>query len=612
MIRLIVLLLLHGVVADADAQDWTLVWSDEFDTPGPPDPTRWNYDIGGHGWGNQELQYYTDRPDNVRVENGLLVIEAHEEAYQGNAYTSARLVTRGRAAWKYGRIEARIKLPFGQGIWPAFWMLPTDSPYGGWPAGGEIDIMEYLGHDTDRVYGTLHSGGGALGHRFSGTHYTLAEGTFADDFHTFALEWEPRRMRWYVDGELYQTQLSWSSAGGPYPAPFDTPFHILLNLAVGGEWPGLPDATTTFPQRMEVDYVRVYQDAEAYPHVALDGPADGSILEAGSTVSMRATATDGGTVVKVDFLQDGGVLGTDVQAPYAIDIEGAVDGCYALRARAVDDAGYASESDPVSVVVGAGCPAGNRSPYLMVPASLPGMIEAEYYDLGGSGVAYMDFSNVNEGGGIRQNEGVDVRPSRDEGGGFDVTNTIAREWLDYTVEVAESGTYRIVARLASGTGATIRVAVDGEDQLGDVSLPATGGDGSYANATAGEVDLTKGRHTLRLEMRSAGLSLNRLTFSYVEGTAVEAHEIVDELMLRLSPNPAAAGAEVSYYLSQPDYVEISLFDMLGRRVRTLASQQRGSGEHKARFDVGDLAPGIYTCILKTSDSMRSAPLIVVR
>lgn len=264
--RLLLLLsLLLPLANSVAAQQWELVWSDEFDTPGAPDPSKWTYDIGGHGWGNQELQYYTDRLENARVEDGVLVIEAREESFGGNDYTSARLVTRGLAAWQYGRIEARMKMPVGQGIWPAFWMMPTDSPYGGWPAGGEIDIMEYLGHEPNRVHGTIHSGGGELGHRFTGDHYTLESGTFADGFHTFALEWEPNEMRWYVDGDHYLTQVSWSSVGGPYPAPFDHPFHILMNVAVGGEWPGYPDETTTFPQRMEVDYVRVYEDVGTAP-----------------------------------------------------------------------------------------------------------------------------------------------------------------------------------------------------------------------------------------------------------------------------------------------------------------------------------------------------------
>jgi len=241
-------------------RDWKLVWSDEFDGPdgSAVDPTKWSFDVGGSGWGNGELQYYTDRLDNAYVENGALVIEAHREEYKGNRYTSARLVTRGKGDWLYGRFEIRAKLPTGQGIWPAIWMLPTDSEYGGWPSSGEIDVVELVGHEPARVYGTLHYG---KPHASEGRYYDLAGGaTFADDYHVFALEWEPGEMRWYVDGYHYQTQTQWftSSRKGTYPAPFDRRFHLILNVAVGGAWPGYPDETTVFPQHMVVDYVRVY------------------------------------------------------------------------------------------------------------------------------------------------------------------------------------------------------------------------------------------------------------------------------------------------------------------------------------------------------------------
>src|SRR5690606_19487955 len=383
-------------------------------------------------------------------------------------------------------------------------------PYGGWPAGGEIDIMEYLGHVPNQVHGTIHSGGGELGHRFTGDDYVLQSGTFADDFHVFALEWEPRQMRWYVDGELYLTQVSWSSIGGPYPAPFDHPFHILMNVAVGGQWPGYPDETTTFPQQMLVDYVRVYQDTTAAPTVALEAPEDGLVIGAGDTLEIRASASSTGEITEVAFLQDGGVLGVATSAPYEISIGGLVDGCYVLRARATNAAGYVTTGDSVQVTVGGGCPPGSTAPYLMVPARIPGTIEAEYYDLGGSGVAYFDLSATNDGNGIRPNEGVDIRRSRDEGGGHDVTYPVAREWLQYTLDVEEAGSYRILARIASGSGGTVRLSLDDVDLLGDVSFSGTGGDATYGNAILGTVEFPAGRHTLRVEMWSAGFSLNRL------------------------------------------------------------------------------------------------------
>lgn len=208
------------------------------------------------GWGNGELQYYT--ANNATVADGLLTIRAREQNIAGYGYSSARLRTKGLGDWTYGRFEMRAKLPVGQGLWPAFWMLPSDNVYGTWAASGEIDIMESLGHDPDRIHGTLHYGGAAPANVSSGESYRLPLGS-AQDFHTYAIEWERGEFRWYIDDIHYATRTGWWSAGGPYPAPFDQDFHLLLNLAVGGTWPGAPDATTEFPQALVVDYVRVYQ-----------------------------------------------------------------------------------------------------------------------------------------------------------------------------------------------------------------------------------------------------------------------------------------------------------------------------------------------------------------
>lgn len=245
-------------------EEWTLVWNDEFDGAAI-DLAKWEHEVNAEGGGNNELQYYTARAENSFVAGGHLVIRALREAYTGpegtREYTSARLRTKFKGDWLYGRFEIRARLPRGQGIWPAIWMLPTDWVYGGWAASGEIDIMELVGHQPDKVYGTLHYGGPWPRNVHSGSSYTLPAGAFSDAFHVFALEWEPREFRWYVDGLHYQTQNEWRTENAPYPAPFDRRFHLLLNLAVGGNWPGNPDATTVFPQEMRVDYVRVYQRA---------------------------------------------------------------------------------------------------------------------------------------------------------------------------------------------------------------------------------------------------------------------------------------------------------------------------------------------------------------
>ncbi len=238
---------------------WTLVWADEFSQPDgtAPDPARWGYDTGGKGWGNKELEYYTSSTNNARIENGLLVIEARKEDLGGRNYTSARLQTHGKWSWTFGRIEARIKVPRGQGLWPAFWMLGASISPAGWPGCGEIDIMENLGREPGRIHGTVH-GPGYAGVGGIGAPFTLpGDAAFADDFHVFAVECETNAIRWFVDDRPYFTVTPASLPRGTKWV-FNQPKFLLLNLAVGGAWPGNPDNTTIFPGRMLVDYVRVY------------------------------------------------------------------------------------------------------------------------------------------------------------------------------------------------------------------------------------------------------------------------------------------------------------------------------------------------------------------
>ena len=246
--------------------DYVLVWSDEFDGT-TLSASTWNAEVGDGtaqgipGWGNNELQYYTGRAENVRIEDfgggdRGLVIETRSESFGGKNFTSARIQSKDKAEFAYGRIEARIKMPEGQGIWPAFWMLGHDIDTRPWPASGEIDIVELVGHEPDRVHGTIHYG---TPYAYRGNDFALDSGDFSDAFHIFAIEWEPGEIRWYVDENLFSVQRSWFSSEAPYPGPFNKPFFLLLNVAVGGNWPGSPDGSTVFPQRMYVDYVRVYE-----------------------------------------------------------------------------------------------------------------------------------------------------------------------------------------------------------------------------------------------------------------------------------------------------------------------------------------------------------------
>lgn len=294
-LSLAVMPLRTGVTAEPGSQGrshhlqprWKLVWSDEFDGPdgSAPDSAWWTYDVGvgGDGWGNRELEYYTNRPDNISIQGGNLVITARHETFSGpedpgsagqqashgaatvtREYTSARIKTQGLFSQEYGRFEARIRIPAGQGMWPAFWMLGVDINRVHWPACGEVDVMENIGKEPSTVHGSLHGPGpGGAGTDDMTAGFTLPHGQrFSDGFHVFAVEWEPGVIRFYVDNSLYFTG---TPRGMPHGTGwvFDHPFFLLLNLAIGGNWPGNPNSSTQFPQQMLVDYVRVY--APAHP-----------------------------------------------------------------------------------------------------------------------------------------------------------------------------------------------------------------------------------------------------------------------------------------------------------------------------------------------------------
>ncbi|WP_340004991.1 carbohydrate binding domain-containing protein [Paenibacillus sp. FSL K6-0276] len=249
---------------------WTLVWGDEFNE-GTIDPTKWTYDLGdgsqfnNPGWGNNEKQWYTSDEKNVKVQDGNLIITARKEAKAGKEYTSSRIKTKGLFSKKYGKFEIRAKAPTGKGYWPAIWMLPENYKYGSWASSGEIDIMEGWGSRPNTVAGTIHYGAEWPNNVYSGKEYVFPGGSTIEQYHTYSMEWEPGEIRWYVDGELFSTKNDWYSlsngqpANNAYPAPFNQEFHLLLNLAVGGNFDGDPTPETVFPKSMEVDYVRVYE-----------------------------------------------------------------------------------------------------------------------------------------------------------------------------------------------------------------------------------------------------------------------------------------------------------------------------------------------------------------
>jgi beta-glucanase (GH16 family) len=238
------------------AQQWKLVWADSFDTyTGLPDTSKWSWQVGDNGWGNNEKEYYSDkRLENTRVENGNLIIEAHRDFWLNHEYTSGRIRTVNKGDWLYGRFEVRAKLPYGGGTWPAIWMMPTDNAYGGWPKSGEIDIMEHVGNDPGVIHFSAHS----LKYYWRiGTEKTATtiQNDFADAFHVYTMEWSPDSIRGYLDQRKYFTATNEHSDWQAWP--FDKRFHFILNIALGGDWGGVID-NNIFPQRMTIDYVKAY------------------------------------------------------------------------------------------------------------------------------------------------------------------------------------------------------------------------------------------------------------------------------------------------------------------------------------------------------------------
>ncbi len=602
---------------------WSLVWADEFNGT-TLDTGSWTVDTGTGcpnlcGWGNSELEYYLTR--NVSVSGGNLVLTAKAESYGGASFTSGKIHTRGKRTVLYGRVEMRARLPVGGGMWPAFWMMPESDVYGGWAASGEIDIMEAANAMTS-VGGTIHFGGQWPNNTYSTGSHSLGGGSFADGFHVYAVEWDPDEIRWYVDGTLYfsRTSSQWYSDGAPGDAraPFDQPFYILLNLAVGGNYTGCTDpgcVGASFPQQYLVDYVRVYEDIpNALPTVAITSPAWGADLPAGD-VTVTADASDpDGTVASVEFYDGSNYLGADATAPYSFTWSAVPDGCYQLTARALDNLG-GEATDAVEITVGAGC---GRAPYHGTPFALPARIEAEDYDDGGEGVAYHDQDASNNGGQYRAGEGVDLEACSDAGGGYDVGWTNAGEWLEYTIEVPAAGAYTLDTRVASeSSGGAFRVEVNGVDKTGTLTVPVTGAWQNWTTVST-PVELAAGTQTLRVAIESAGFNLNYLAFSGDAGGVAGGGVREGYTLSAGMPNPFTSSTVIRYTLPGAGAVHLDVYDVSGRLIRSLVrGEWMPAGAGRATWDGRDgsgrrVRSGVYFYRLDAGGISETKRVTVVR
>lgn len=398
----------------------TLVWSDEFSGT-TLDGNKWVYDIGNGcpslcGWGNSELEYYTNSTNNVRTADGILTIEARSESMGGSPFTSGKIKTLGKFGHTYGRYEARMRLPNGSGLWPAFWMLNVNN---NWPMTGEIDIMEYRGDQTSSTHGTLHYGSAWPNNQYDGGGYNLPTGNFYSEWHLFAVEWDDNEIRWFLDDVKFKTETrnpnSLNPASTDDPWPWTSDFYIILNLAVGGWFTGVTDAADVqlIKATFEIDYVRVY----------------------------------------------------DMQ----------------------------------------------QTPYSGTTQLFPAKIEAEDFDLSCGGGSYSDVDAVNTGGVFR-NEQVDIQATTDAGGGYNVAWIEATEWMEYTVQVPNNGTYNFTVRAASGVGGgRLRIEMDGTDVTGAIDITNTGGWQNWQDFMVNNISLTAGTKVMRVYFESGGLNLNYIS-----------------------------------------------------------------------------------------------------
>ena len=598
--------------------DMSLVWSDEFNGT-YLDPANWTPDIGNGcpgncGWGNNELEYY--RSENVTVSDGNLILTTKAESYAGYSYTSGKVHTRDKHFFLYGRIEMRAKIPTGGGMWPAFWMMPQDDVYGGWAASGEIDIMESANATTE-VGGALHFGGSWPDNTHTSGSYSLGGANFADDFHIYAVEWEPDVIRWYVDDVLFLTKTSsqWYSDGAPGNprAPFDQDFYIILNAAIGGNYTGCisPDCITAdLPQQYLIDYVRVYQDtANIAPTVVITSPAAGDNPPAGDII-IQATASDvDGVVSAVEFYNGAEYLGEDATSPYSFTWGSVGDGCYTIVAKAVDDAGSFS-TDTVEVTVGEGC---GQEPYLGSPFVLPARIEAEDFDIGGEGVAYHDSYAGNNGGQYRLEEHVDIETCYDVGGGYNAGWITQGEWLEYTVHVPVAGQYTIETRVSSlSVVGVFHLEFMGQDKTGNIIVPVTGGWQTWESVWA-TATLEAGTQVMRFVPTVTGFNLNYMDVAPVV-TAVSSNlQPVGCVLHPCYPNPFNPVTTISFELRDAASVQLAIYDVTGRLVKKLITGEAAdAGRHELVWTGSDesgrvVAAGVYFCRLDAggaSDTIR--------
>ncbi len=510
---------------------WAISWADEFNGT-QVDTSKWNFQVGGSGWGNGEAQYYTNGT-NASVQNGHLVIEARQQTVGSNQYTSSRMNTSNKGDFLYGRIEIRAKLPSTGGTWPAIWTLPTNWSYGNWPDCGEIDIMEHRGNYLNYVFGTIHTG--AYNHLY-GT--DQSGGKFFTDvvntFHTYTLEWYPDHLDWYYDDEIiftfeneYKTFSEW---------PYDIPHHLLLNIAVGGSLGGTINHSGVWPQQMVVDFVRVYDfDLGANDSIPPTDPSNLQANVSGVTVDLSwDLSTDNEYVERYYIYQDSvlidSVSGSETTLKYLQPLTQ-----YTFGVQAKDFGGNLSSI--VSTVATTGD---------LNEIAIPGVFEAEDY-------IYMN--------------GMQTESCQDVGGGLNMGYIDEGDWLEYYIDVATAGTYYLTTRSAAAwKNGNFEVLDEAGSTLVTVFTPNTGGWQIWENSVSGGFYLDVGIQLIKIRSLTNEYNLN--SFAITANSSGHAFSVEDEFIIEESiyPNPFD-GHSLTIEMNTPqDYLFITIHSIDGKEV----------------------------------------------
>jgi len=641
---LVFLFLLTLGAQNSFSQCYELVWADEFDSTGFPDPTKWTFETGNNNGANSEWQYYKSKDSsNCWIENGTLVITALKEDYSAQHYTSTRINTKGKAEFTYGKIEARMKLPYGQGIWPAFWTLGGNISQVSWPACGEIDIMELIGGSGTRdrtTYGTPHWADINGNHGMYGGSKTI-ETKFCADFHIFSVEWTATSIRWFLDGVQFHVMTS----SGAQFTEFQLNHFIILNLAVGGTWPGYPDATTVFPQKFEIDYVRVYQQLNkekmsgkdsvftkeknlSYRFIPVEGrqylwtvpngvtlltPADSNavIVDWGCTAGDITCTVTTSCATTYTYTKNVKIATPTISGPIFYNktagnlffsVPDMNETTYLWNIPA--DASLVSGNTGDSAIVAWGTTNGivnleysnscgtsyiskkvykyGQYPYpdMDSPFLIPGTINSTSYDFGGEGVAYHDNDVSNQGTtGIREDERVDIEMQAL----FPSVGWITTgEWLEYTMKVTTPGYYKIEMKVASaGTSGIgpIRVMVNGQARVADIPVVATGSWTTFVKVSQRLLYLDVSDTILKIFAVKGNFNLGPITLS-VDNTVGIEELTSDKTKFDMFPNPVNDVLNISLSLPKPSNIKINILDISGKQINSVNINCDRNGNQK--------------------------------